>query len=81
MPHTVAQLTELGIPLQGKPFRGISYLDQTRRVDADFRSGRGMGVRRTVLHEALPAWKLLAAALVMAGLALNTFWPRVSRLG
>ncbi|MFM8598977.1 MAG: NAD(P)/FAD-dependent oxidoreductase [Mycobacterium sp.] len=53
MPHTVAQLTELGIPLRGKPFRGISYLDEARRVDADFRSGWGMGVRRTVLHEAL----------------------------
>lgn len=41
----------------------------------------GMAASALVLHEALPAWKLLAAALVMAGLALNTFWPRVSRLG
>ena len=28
------------------------------------------------LGEALPAWKLEAAALVMAGLALNIVWPR-----
>ena len=28
------------------------------------------------LGEALPAWKLEAAALVMAGLALNVAWPR-----
>ncbi len=41
----------------------------------------GMAASALVLHEALPAWKLLAAALVMAGLALNTFWPRVSRVG
>lgn len=65
MPHTVAQLTELGISLQGKPFRGISYLDQTRRVDADFRSGWGMGVRRTVLHEALHAAALDAGARIV----------------
>jgi O-acetylserine/cysteine efflux transporter len=28
-----------------------------------------------VLHEALPGWKLIAAALVLSGLALNTLWP------
>jgi len=37
----------------------------------------GMGASALFLHEALPAWKLAAAGLVMAGLALNTFWPRV----
>ena len=53
MPHTVAQLENLGIQLHGKPFRGISYLDETHRVDARFRSGVGLGVRRTALHAAL----------------------------
>lgn len=35
----------------------------------------GMGAAALVLHEPLPAWKLAAAALVFAGLALNLLWP------
>jgi O-acetylserine/cysteine efflux transporter len=35
-----------------------------------------MGASAWWLGEPLPAWKLLAAALVMAGLAINLFWPR-----
>ena len=38
----------------------------------------GMGASALVLGETLPGWKLLSAALVMAGLALNLFWPRLS---
>lgn len=53
MPYTVAQLDKLGIALPGKPFRGITYFDSARRVDAPFRAGPGMGVRRTALHSAL----------------------------
>jgi len=37
----------------------------------------GMAASLVFLHEALPGWKLAAAGLVMAGLALNTFWPRL----
>ena len=40
----------------------------------------GMAASAVVLQEALPGWKLAAAGLVMAGLALNTFWPRVRAL-
>jgi O-acetylserine/cysteine efflux transporter len=36
----------------------------------------GMGASALWLGEALPAWKLGAAALVLAGLALNLFGPR-----
>ena len=36
----------------------------------------GMGSSAWLLAEPLPAWKLLAAALVMAGLAINLLWPR-----
>ncbi|MBB3749905.1 flavin-dependent dehydrogenase [Mycolicibacterium sp. BK634] len=53
MPYTVEQLGKLGITPPGKPFRGITYLDSTRRVDAPFRAGPGLGVRRTALHSAL----------------------------
>lgn len=41
----------------------------------------GMAASALFLHEALPGWKLAAAGLVMAGLALNTFWPRISKMG
>lgn len=37
----------------------------------------GMGGAALMLGEPLPPWKLAAAALVMAGLALNLLWPRV----
>jgi len=35
----------------------------------------GMGASAWWLDEAMPAWKLAAAALVLAGLALNLLWP------
>lgn len=35
----------------------------------------GMGCSAWLLGESLPPWKLIAAALVMAGLALNLLWP------
>jgi len=42
----------------------------------------GMLASAVLLHEPLPAWKLLAASLVMAGLALNVYaGRRVSRRG
>ncbi len=53
MPHTLAHLAHLGVTLEGRPLHGISYLDGNRRVDATFRAGTGLGVRRTVLHAAL----------------------------
>ncbi|MGO9033950.1 NAD(P)/FAD-dependent oxidoreductase [Mycobacterium sp.] len=53
MPHTLRHLECLGVRPHGKPFRGISYWDGTRHVNAPFRRGAGRGVRRTVLHGAL----------------------------
>ena len=40
----------------------------------------GMGASALFLREGLPAWKLAAAALVLAGLALNLLWPRFRAL-
>ena len=37
----------------------------------------GMAASSWWLGESLPAWKLVAAGLVMAGLALNLLWPRL----
>jgi O-acetylserine/cysteine efflux transporter len=36
----------------------------------------GMGASALLLGESLPSWKLVAAALVMGGLAVNLLWPR-----
>jgi O-acetylserine/cysteine efflux transporter len=38
----------------------------------------GMGASALVLGEPLQDWKLMAAALVMSGLALGMLWPRLS---
>jgi O-acetylserine/cysteine efflux transporter len=39
----------------------------------------GMGASALFLGEVLPFWKLAAASLVMCGLALNSFWPGLTR--
>ena len=37
----------------------------------------GMGASALWLHEPMPAWKLEAGVMVIAGLAVNLFWPRL----
>lgn len=37
----------------------------------------GMGASALYLAEPLPAWKIIAASLILAGLALNIIWPIV----
>lgn len=37
----------------------------------------GMSASALILGEGLPAWKLIAAALVLTGLAVNMLWPKV----
>ncbi|KOS57170.1 FAD-dependent oxidoreductase [Rhodococcus rhodochrous] len=53
MPGAVAALRDLGIPLDGHLLRGIRYTDGRRRVEAEFRTGPGLGMRRTALQAAL----------------------------
>nr|WP_237419169.1 NAD(P)/FAD-dependent oxidoreductase [Kitasatospora sp. SID7827] len=57
MPGAVRALERLGVEVEGRPFAGIRYLsaDGTRRAEARFRAGHGLGVRRTALHAALAA--------------------------
>ena len=38
----------------------------------------GMGASALLLHEPLQSWKLLAAALIMSGLAIGVLWPRIT---
>jgi flavin-dependent dehydrogenase len=54
MPDAVAALRMLGVNLEksdGQAFRGIRFIENQKRVLADFPKGQGIGVRRTVLHE------------------------------
>jgi flavin-dependent dehydrogenase len=53
MPSAVADLTALGVALDGHPIDGIRYVDGARSAEATFRAGPGLGVRRTCLHGAL----------------------------
>jgi O-acetylserine/cysteine efflux transporter len=39
----------------------------------------GMGASALLLGESLPAWKLIAAAFVLGGLAINVLWPLAIR--
>ena len=67
MPHTVKQLRSIDVPLRGKPFRGITYLDDRHRVPAYFRSGTGLGVRRTTLYEGLYDTAVAAGVEIVQG--------------
>jgi menaquinone-9 beta-reductase len=53
MPGAVDALVRLGVRPAGVPLRGISYVDAKGVARHAFRAGPGMGVRRTVLHQAL----------------------------
>lgn len=56
MPATQEALGCLGVELPaalGYRFRGIRFLEQSAEVAADFPQGRGIGIRRTLLHEFL----------------------------
>lgn len=56
MPDSLAALKNLGVTLDGcetSSFRGISFVGPEHRASAHFPSGCGIGIRRTVLHDAL----------------------------
>jgi flavin-dependent dehydrogenase len=56
MPGAVVELTALGVtPAMSHPFVGIRYISEGRVAEGRFPQGPGLGVRRTVLHEALLA--------------------------
>ena len=56
MPDSRTALAQLGVHLEshhGAEFTGITFASDQAHVSADFPSGRGMGVRRTTLHQLL----------------------------
>jgi flavin-dependent dehydrogenase len=71
MPAAVRRLAEIGVHPDGRPLRGILYLDPAHRAEALFRGPGGLGVRRTTLHAALAARA--------AGLGIPVLPARVTR--
>lgn len=55
MPTAVHRLRALGVDPPGRPFVGVRYVRDWWRAEARFPSSPGLGVRRTVLHDALLA--------------------------
>ncbi|MFC6707039.1 NAD(P)/FAD-dependent oxidoreductase [Flexivirga alba] len=53
MPGAVAALRDLGVRPEGRQLCGIRYLDARHTAEAAFRADFGLGVRRTVLQQAL----------------------------
>lgn len=53
MPHAVAELAALGVEPNGAALRGIRYVQGSTQVEAAFRQGDGLGLRRVRLHAAL----------------------------
>jgi len=85
MPETQAALRELDITpdaSDGYEFRGIQFIYGGKQVAADFPEGKGMGLRRPLLHAMLVAkaeqsgvrllWKTPASAITSEGVQLKS---------
>ena len=64
MPGAVERFSDLGVGLDGRPFRGIAYVGERHRAEARFRGAPGLGVRRTTLQNGL------LAAIARAGIPI-----------
>ena len=70
MPDGVARLLSMGVELDERQYgriRGIRYLDGERIAEAAFPSHCALGVRRTILHEALSERAAEAGAVLAWG--------------
>jgi 2-polyprenyl-6-methoxyphenol hydroxylase-like FAD-dependent oxidoreductase len=54
MPDSIAALQQLGVEIEageGYPLRGLKFLEKEKSATACFPSGRGLGLRRPILHQ------------------------------
>lgn len=76
MPRGVEQIRRLGLELPASatcPLDGICYVDGDVRASATFRGGRGLGVRRVVLSEALVARAAASGAELRHGVSASSW--------
>lgn len=87
MPATQAALRQLGVQLPvsfGYRFKGIRFVENSTAVAAEFPHGRGVGMRRTVLHACMVraaencgvkiCWKTPVLGIRPEGVRLNSGW-------
>jgi flavin-dependent dehydrogenase len=75
MPDSREAAARIGVTIPdscGHPFRGIRFVGKHHAVKADFPEGKGLGLRRTALHD------LLVSAAVQAGVDLRWGTPVAS---
>lgn len=90
MPETQTALRELDITADGREgyeFRGVQFIQRGERVAADFPEGKGMGLRRPLLHAMLVAkaeesgvrllWKTPVSAISPDGVQVKSGFVRV----
>jgi flavin-dependent dehydrogenase len=84
MPEGLSALDELGVklnPAEGHAFEGIRFVDAVGETDGRFAGGRGLGVRRPVLHQAMidraaelgvsMHWGVRVSAISSSGVTIN----------
>jgi len=74
MPDGVKALERLGVEIDDArvaPLRGICYLDGEERAEARFPGQPGMGIRRTVLHQALVDRAVATGVRALWGVAVR----------
>ena len=85
LPETLEVLRRLGVEIpvaQGRPIRGIRFVDGERSVEGSFPLGQGLGVPRTALHALLAEraagcgaellWKTSVHGIGREGVELST---------
>jgi flavin-dependent dehydrogenase len=79
MPAGVRALAALGVDpgaLRAAPFRGVRFFDGERELAGSFASGDGLGVRRSVLAEALRERAARSGVPIQFACALEAFHER-----
>ncbi len=84
MPDGLSVLQELGVKLnpdEGHPFEGIRFVDSAGTAEGCFVRGRGLGLRRPLLHQAMidraaelgiaMHWGVRVSALSSSGVTIN----------
>jgi flavin-dependent dehydrogenase len=84
MPDSLAAAASLGLnvtPENGATFRGIRFQSANHSVEADFTAGKGIGLRRPLLHRLLVERAEAAGTRLLWGTPVSGFNTNEIRLG